>query len=101
MKNMNSLIKEFEEALNHTPVLYYLPNSIVILNRDSENGYTEVPNKELIDGPGDSGDFGELFYKKYLLKQEMNFHFIDYYVINEKEEPKFRKALEKLSASCR
>ena len=90
---MNKM-KKFMKALEHTPALFYLPESVIVLDRNSKEGYIEVENKEFIKEfdmePGD-----DAFFKRFLLPQELNGHLMDYHIIPKEQERLFRKELKK------
>ena len=88
-----SKIERFIKALEHTPALFYLDESVIALDRDSEEGYIEVENEEFIKEfnmePGD-----DEFYKRFLFPQELNGHLMDYHIISKEQEKHFREALK-------
>jgi len=87
-------IKEFKRVLKHTPALFYLSHSVLVLSRDTEEGYTEITNEEIKERtgviPGSEG-----FFKTFLLPLELEGRRIDYYVIPEEKESFFRERLER------
>jgi hypothetical protein len=87
-------VKEFIGALNHTPALFYLPNSVIVLNRESKTGYTEVSNQEILEKfdcePGD-----EKFYMEFLFPQEAKLRKIDYHIIPASQEAGFREEMNR------
>ena len=87
-------IKKFIKALEHTPALFYLSESVIVLDRESKEGYIEVENEEFRKKfnmePGD-----DAFFKRFLLPQELNGHLMDYHIIPKEQERLFRKELKK------
>lgn len=90
---MSKKIEKFIEALEHTPALFYLPESIIVLDKYDEEGFIEIRNEEFVEEfnmePGD-----DEFFKRFLLPQEMKGHMIDYHIIPSEQEKAFREALE-------
>ncbi|NLY09664.1 MAG: hypothetical protein GXZ11_07240 [Tissierellia bacterium] len=85
-------MEKFIKALEHTPTLFYLPESVIILDRESKEGYIEVANEEFVKEfdmePGD-----DAFYKRFLFPQELNRR-LDYHIIPKEQERIFRKELK-------
>lgn len=90
---MNKM-KKFMKALEHTPVLFYLDESVIVLDRESKEGYIEIENeefrKEFDMEPGD-----DAFFKRFLLPQELNGNLMDYHIISKEQEKHFREELKK------